>query len=98
MGGLWLIGDEISATGFRLAGARVLIPPAGGELKAFQQARTEADLVLITAQVAARLPADSLGDALQAAVPLILIIPDIRGTAQPADLAGRLRRQLGLAE
>ncbi len=92
------VGDEVSAAGFRLAGARVMVPAAGAELAVFQQARSEADLLLLTAQVAERLPNGVMDAALLDVTPLILIVPDIRGILQPPDIASRLRRQLGLAE
>jgi vacuolar-type H+-ATPase subunit F/Vma7 len=89
------IGDEVSAAGYRLAGALVRVPAPGEEAAALAHARAEAPLVLIAAAVAARLAADELSAALTAPTPLALVVPDLSGTNVP-DLSARLRRQLGL--
>ncbi len=41
------IGDEVSAAGFRLAGARAIVPSAGDEAAALASARQSATLILI---------------------------------------------------
>jgi len=92
------IGDEVSAAGFRLAGVDVHVPAAEGAEALFRRLMGEAQLVLITAEAAARLPVDLLTRALRAPRPLVLVIPDLRGRAQPPDLASLLRRQLGMTE
>ena len=48
------IGDEVSAAGFRLAGAAVIVPAPGGETAALAAARADGAVVLIAADVAAR--------------------------------------------
>ena len=93
-----LIGDEVTAAGFRLAGARVLVPAAGQETQAFQQAREDSDLVLVTAELARRMPDRLLREAYQSGQPLLLVVPDARGHVSPTDLTTGLRRQLGLNE
>lgn len=90
------LGDELSAAGFRLAGAVTRTPAAGEEAALFEWARQQAPLVLVTAEVAARLPGELLARALAAVAPLVLVVPDARGQAQPPDLAQALRRQLGM--
>lgn len=104
------IGDEVSAAGFRLAGMDVHVPaddptgdPAGAQagdqaVDLFRQILRDRQLVLLTAEFADRLPPDLLDAALRAERPLVLVIPDIRGGSAPADLASRLRRQLGMSE
>jgi vacuolar-type H+-ATPase subunit F/Vma7 len=96
MGAPFYIGDEVSAAGYRLAGARVEVPEAGGESTALAAARAAAPLVLVSAAVAARIPERALRDALAALAPLTLIVPDLRGEAAIPDVAARLRHQLGL--
>ena len=91
------IGDEVTATGYRLAGARVRVPDAGGETAALAAARAESPLVLITAACAARVDADALRAALAALSPVVAIVADAQNGAAPPDLAARLRGQLGLA-
>jgi vacuolar-type H+-ATPase subunit F/Vma7 len=90
------IGDEVSAAGYRLAGARVEVPEPGGEGAALAAARAQAPLVLISAAVAARIAERELRAALAALAPLTLIVPDLRGEAAVPDVAARLRHQLGL--
>ena len=90
------IGDEVSAAGYRLAGARVEVPEPGGEGAALAVARLQAPLVLVSAAVAARIAEHELRAALAALAPLTLIVPDLRGEAAVPDVAARLRHQLGL--
>lgn len=93
---LAFIGDEVSATGFRLAGARVHVPPPGGVREAFDAARGEAAVVLVTAALAAELPPALLEEALGAIAPLVLVVDDLLGTAAPPDLEAAMRRALGV--
>ena len=90
------IGDEISAAGWRLAGARVAMPGPGEETAALNAACAGAPLVLVSAAVAVRMDAAALATAASALAPLVLVVPDPQGAVAPADLAGRLRAQLGL--
>ena len=90
------LGDEVSAAGYRLAGAMVRTPPAGDETAALAWARAQASLVLVSAPVAAGIAAGALRAALAALTPLVLIVPDLRGEVPLPDLAARLRAQLGL--
>lgn len=92
------IGDEASASGFRLAGASVIVPPPGNEADALASARASASLVLISADVAARISSRELTLARAALAPLTLIVPDLRGDTAMPDLASRLRAQLGLED
>jgi len=96
MSDIVFIGDELSAAGFRLAGARVHAPAADETLAVFEAARREARLLLVTAAVAAHLPPALLSQALAATQPLLLVVPDVRGRQQPPDLGHRVRRQLGI--
>ena len=60
------IGDEVSAAGYRLAGFRVRVPEPGGESAALAEARAQAPLVLVAANVAARIDAETMRIALSA--------------------------------
>ena len=88
--------DEVSAAGYRLAGATVRIPQAGDETAALAWARTQAPLVLLSTSVAAGVDALALRVALSALAPLALVVPDLRGESALPDLASRIRKQLGL--
>ncbi len=90
------LGDEVSAAGFRLAGAIVRTPARGDETAAFLAARRDAALILVSADVATRIDPATLRGAQMATAPLVAIVPDVTGAAAPPDLAARLRTQLGL--
>jgi vacuolar-type H+-ATPase subunit F/Vma7 len=90
------LGDELSAAGFRLGGIEARTPPPGEELAFFERARREAPLLLLTAALAARLPAELLAAVQHAGRPLVVIVPDVRRRTAPLDLVRALRRQLGM--
>lgn len=92
------IGDAVSAEGFRLGGAEVVTPQPGDEEAALNLALGQADLVLITAEQAARVPEALLARARSGLSPLFLVVPDCLGRHAPEDAADRLRRQLGMLE
>ena len=90
------LGDEVSAVGYRLAGALVRTPAAGEETAALAWARARAPLVLVSTTVAAAIGERALRAALSALAPLVLVVPDLHGQVPLPELAARLRGQLGL--
>lgn len=90
------IGDEISASAYRLAGAVVRIPASDELTAALKRACAESDLVLITAEYAQRLPSDELAQMQARLQPLVLVVPDVRDQVPVPDFAKRLRSQLGV--
>lgn len=92
------IGDRVTAAGFHLGGVVVRSPAPGAETEVFRAALESSDLILLGADTAAALPPDLLHRSLTAVQPLVLVIPDVRGRAEPPALADELRRQLGMAE
>lgn len=90
------LGDEVTAAGYRLAGARVRIPAEREATAAFDEARALSPLVLVSAAVAAKVDPATLRNALMALGPLVLIVPDAQGEVPLPDLAARLRGQLGM--
>ncbi|MFO1312070.1 MAG: hypothetical protein U1F41_08415 [Burkholderiales bacterium] len=92
------LGSEASAAAFRLAGIDARVAVDGEEDAGLARARDGADLVIVEASVAARVPARDWLAAVVGAPPLVAAIPDLAGTTCIPDLAGRLRRQLGLSE
>ena len=92
------LGDELSALGFRLAGVDCYCPAPGETLDLFQRLRAEVVLLLVTAEMAADLPAEELHRAQAATRPLVLVIADVQGRVPAPDRAAAVRRQLGLAE
>jgi vacuolar-type H+-ATPase subunit F/Vma7 len=93
-----LLADEVTAVGFRLAGVAVDVPQAADLRRRFERLCDEAQLVLITAELARQLPPAVLQRRQRAVRPLVLVIPDVRGRCEPPDLGIALRRQLGMAE
>jgi vacuolar-type H+-ATPase subunit F/Vma7 len=96
MGAPIYLGDEVSAAGYRLAGALVRTPRAGEEAAALAWARSHSPLVLVSTAVAAGIAEVVLREAASAPAPLVLIVPDLQGEVPLPDLATRLRAQLGL--
>jgi len=92
------LGDEVAGAGFRLAGVVTRTVAPGDEARALAQARAEAPVVLVSADLAARIPAGILGAALAAVPPVTVVVPDLRAGFAFADDTARLRRQLGLEE
>jgi vacuolar-type H+-ATPase subunit F/Vma7 len=90
------LGDEVSAAGFRLAGALVRTPRPGEEAAALAWARAQAPLVLVSATLAVAVGEAGMRTALSALQPLVLVVPDLHGETPLPDLAARLRTQLGL--
>lgn len=87
------IGDEAHAAAWRLVGVdtRVVTEPAQAAT-ALDEARREADLVLLAPALAPALtPVER-----RALAPLMLALPDARGPTPPAELAQRVRKLLGM--
>ena len=97
MAGVIFIGDEVTAQGFRVAGADIRVPEKDAVAASFADALRNADLVLITADAAARLDADVLEHAVRAALPLVLVIPDAALRVMPSNPAEAVDRVLGIA-
>jgi vacuolar-type H+-ATPase subunit F/Vma7 len=96
VGAAIFIGDELSATGFRLTGIETIVPEPGAVADALSDARKRAALVVMTAGLARHVPPADLDAALHAEVPTLAIVPDVRFDEAPADLSKRLRRALGI--
>ena len=91
------VGDELAAAGYRLAGVATIVPGPGEEDAALQQARAQADLVLVSADVVAQLPAGVWAQAVAAVRPSVVALPDMQGRVPRPALAARLRALLGMA-
>jgi len=92
------IGDRASAAGYRLAGLQVHVADTGDVRALIERVCGEAPLVLLGADVAARLPVAELDRLLSQAEPAVVVVPDVRLRAELPDLATRLRVQLGMLE
>jgi len=92
------IGDEVSASAYRLAGLRVHIPGDDDLGAVLADACEDAPLVLLSAVVAKRLPAAQLERLLARVAPPVVVVPDVRSPGESDDVAMRMRRQLGVLE
>ena len=90
------IGDEISASAYRLAGIEARTPALNELTITLEQACRESDLVLITAQYAGELHAAELAKMQAQMEPLLLVVPDVREQVPVPDFAEALRSQLGI--
>ncbi|MBF0294604.1 MAG: Vacuolar H+transporting two-sector ATPase F subunit [Magnetococcales bacterium] len=92
------IGDEASATGWRLAGARVVTPTPGEEattVLAYLSGGTE--LLLLSTSCARRLPQTLLERVLVSLRPLTLVVPEVTDPAPAFDLMHRVRARMGIS-
>lgn len=91
-----LISDRLTAAGFRLAGVRPLVTSPEDVGAVFREALGRKGPILITAALAQCLPQAQLQKAISTADPPVAVIPDIARTAEPADMAEKVRRALGV--
>lgn len=96
MARLAFIGDELTAAGFRLAGASTHTPDKPQTSEVFARVSQECELLLMTAAYAQALPPDVLQAALRESEPLVLIVPDVLGAHRPPDLVREVDRALGI--
>jgi vacuolar-type H+-ATPase subunit F/Vma7 len=92
------LGDELSAVGYQSAGLEALTPSVAEAERILSEPDEKVGLVIITAALAAQLPATLLARLRRQQKPPLAVVPDIRGLQRPPDSAASLRRQLGLAE
>lgn len=90
------IGDELTATGFRLTGLETVTPEPARVASVFADVRQRAALILITAEYASRVPAETLDAAIIADRPTVVVIPDVLARAEPRSLAKRMKSILGI--
>lgn len=94
----WVImADELSALGWRLAGAQPLIAAEPNLRERFAEAQRDADLILLTADLARHLAGSVLDAALLAEKPLIALISSLPAGGDPPDLDQQVKRVLGIA-
>lgn len=92
------IGDEVTATAWRLIGVRATAVDEGNVAPAFEAALGDTGLLLITAACAAEIDADRLDAAVRRADPLILVVPDAANRLAPPDLDREVDRVLGIEQ
>ncbi len=92
------IGDEVSATAWRLIGVRATAVDKGNVAEAFEAAIGDEGLLLVTAACAAELDSERLDAAVRNAKPLILLVPDAANRIAPPDLDKAVDRVLGIEQ
>lgn len=92
------IGDEISATGYRLAGIDVQIPRTEDVSQLLQKVAASASLIIITAEYMSKLSKNEQQRYLTQEDPVVVVVPDIRAQIPLENIAVKLRKQLGLLE
>lgn len=92
------IGDEVSATAWRLVGVRATAVEKGDVAAAFEAELGDPGLLMITAACAAELDSERLDAAVRNAKPLILIVPDAANRSAPPDLDSEVDRVLGIEQ
>lgn len=94
--GARFIGDDVAAAAWRLAGVPSQAHDPGQEGEALARALAQAELVLVAAEAAARIPEAELRAALRRLRPVTVIVPDLREALAYPDVVARMKRQLGI--
>ena len=90
------IGDEVSATAWRLIGVRATAVDTGSVAAAFDAAVGDTGLLMVTAACAREVDSERLDAAVRDAKPLILVVPDAANRIVPPDLDKQVDRVLGI--
>ena len=89
------VGGSAEAAGYALAGIAAFAAADGDERATLDRARTQARVILLAADCAARLPGALLEAALAATEPITMIVPDARREPHALDPVERARRTMG---
>lgn len=92
-----LIADEVTASGFALAGVNTFIPQPEQAAHILQEQAEDADLVLISAGMARFIPEDILHPYQIQPKPLVIIIPGVRKQVIPKDKIQEIKKGLGIS-
>ena len=91
-----VLTERLAAVGWHLAGARAVVVGPGEAAAAFADAIASARLVLVSAAIAASLPAATLAAARRAAPPLVLVIDEALESVAARPVARYARGALGV--
>ena len=92
------IGDEVSATAWRLIGVRATAVDTGSVAAAFDAAVGDTGLLMVTAACAREVDSERLDATVRDAKPLILVVPDAANRVAPPDLDKQVDRVLGIEQ
>ena len=90
------IGDEVSAVGYRLAGARVRTPDQNEIGLELERAAQSAELIIITQDFLDILPDTERFTWMSRTRPLLVVVPDLRSKLSVEEMTDHLRAQLGM--
>jgi vacuolar-type H+-ATPase subunit F/Vma7 len=91
------VGDEVTAAGYRLAGAETLVPaPAEAGDTLGRLLDGDAELVLVSAELLPALSASQVAQLQRSAQPLVSVVTDVFGRHRPAPLVPEVRSALGI--
>lgn len=93
---LVVISDRLTAAGFRLAGMSAQVTGPDQVRERFRQALTQEYPILITAEMAARIPLAELEQAVRRARPPVALITDLSGHLEAPDMTAKVRHALGV--
>lgn len=91
------IGDELTASAWRLAGISIRITAPEHVERVLDELPADTRLVLLASPHAAALHPPALADMIRKAEPALAIVPDAANSTGLPDVAIRLRRTLGVA-
>lgn len=91
-----VISDRLTAAGFRLAGLETTLATPDNVREQLHAALRGQRPILLTADLAEQLPAAELAQIIRLARPPLAVVPDLSGHGSSPDLAGRVRRALGV--
>jgi vacuolar-type H+-ATPase subunit F/Vma7 len=91
-----VISDRLTAAGFRLAGLETTLATPETVRDQLHAALRRMQPVVLTADLAAHLPAHELAAVIRRAQPPLAVVPDVSGHGAAPELAGRVRRALGV--
>jgi vacuolar-type H+-ATPase subunit F/Vma7 len=92
------IGDEVSASGWRLIGVHTIVADCDDAAGAFDAVPGDTELLLVTAVCAAGLESGRLDAAVQRGKPMVLVVPDAANRLGPPDLDSKVDRVLGIEQ
>jgi vacuolar-type H+-ATPase subunit F/Vma7 len=98
MAKLVFIGDEISAAGWALAGMEVITPLVGSEERTVKEALRDAEMLIITYEVAQNITPALLEKILTSTSVLTHMVGDMQNQLPQPDYEAQLRAKVGLGQ
>lgn len=90
------LGDEVTATAYRLIGIRTFVVQRGSAATALNSVPEDAGLLLIAATCAAEIGSERIDAMMRHGKPLVAVVPDAADRIAPPDLDKEVERALGI--